>query len=221
MNVRKKSRGACWCTLFSNNFISFFSEKSHWHSFLDAPRPKGDIFTIAGSQRGEINTTFPLVCSSGIPLNVLFLNTLEWFSLVALQRTFHLRSPLTPLTVWRGLSSYMYQHQRQEETSSTGSTGPWTGGQNKAENKQKRQLADGDLLLGPFQAEKSGTQLQQVKAARGKCVASVECHTKLTRWEEGSQRYQHWKPSLRGRITFHTQQAHQNITWSGVKDYVT
>lgn len=30
-------------------------------------------------------------------------------------------------------------------------------------------------------SEKSGTQLQQVKAAGGKCVASMECHPQLTR----------------------------------------
>lgn len=38
-----------------------------------------------------------------------------------------------------------------------------------------------DLLLKTFWAEKSGTRLQQVKAAGGKCAASMECHPKPTR----------------------------------------
>lgn len=48
----------------------------------------------------------------------------------------------------------------------------------------------GDLLLQPFWAEKSGTRLQQVKAAGGKCMASMECHPKLKQGnEEGENIY--------------------------------
>lgn len=54
----------------------------------------------------------------------------------------------------------------------------------------KGHSAEGDLLSQPFWAEKSGTRLQQVKAAGRKCAASMECHPKLTREnEEGKNIY--------------------------------